>query len=150
MSTLILVAYLASILWLSEMLMLAKQDWTVSRKTPMSNLMGAKGNTFCNIFWGTSLSYLCLFLVIGGLSHLLVFFAIGVIELINGIATDNSAAAGLFIACSIFGIAFSMICWAVSKACGKIKEVATEKPAAFKLYYALKEAYCPILKQGKD
>jgi ABC-type Fe3+ transport system permease subunit len=146
MSTIVLVASLASTLWLFEMLMLAKEDWTVSRKTPMSNFMGAKGNTFCSIFWGTSLLYFFGFILVGVACEFLVYFGIGIIELINGIATHNSSFVMVFIAAVIFALSFAVICWLVAKSYGKIKKVANDRPALFKLYHAIKEAYCPILK----
>jgi hypothetical protein len=146
MSTLILVVITACIFWLAEMLMLAKEDWTVSRKTPMSNCMGAKGNSFCSIFWGTSFLYLIFFLVVAVLSHLLVFLGIGIFQLLAGIATDNSATIILIIACCVFALAVFVIYKVTSMLCGKIKKVTSEKPALIKLYNAIKEKYCPILK----
>lgn len=145
----------ACVLWVSEILMLAKNDWTVSRSTPVSNLLDAQGSSFCNVFWGSSAVYLIGALGGFGVSHLLVNLVAGIAYLWTGIVSEQGTMIiGLLIASSLVSTCFG-IKWLVTQTYTKVKgkvestefkRVDKQTKAMKEVYKVFKDKYCPIIK----
>jgi hypothetical protein len=155
MEALIFTLSAVAVLWLSEMLMLAKDDWTVSRRTPASNLLGAKGHSFCSVFWGTSVIYILGSYVVLGLTILVVQFLVGLAYLIMGM---ESVQGNVILALLVIVVAL-LIGWGLKRlvefSCreikGKVKttefkRVGNQTQAIKKVYKVFKDKYCPIIK----
>jgi hypothetical protein len=155
MEALIFTLSAVAVLWLSEMIMLAMDDWTVSRRTPVSNLLGAKGNSFCSIFWGSSLVYILGSYVVLGLTLLVVQFLVGLAYLIMGM---ESLQGDIILALLVIVVAL-LIGWGLKRLVefsyreikGKVKttefkRVGKKTQAIKEVYKVFKDKYCPIIK----
>jgi hypothetical protein len=155
MEALIFTLSAMGVLWLSEMLMLAKDDWTVSRRTPVSNLLGAKGNSFCSIFWGSSAIYIIGCYVVLGLTNLVVELLVGLSYLMMGMESlqGNVIIAILIIVLAIvvalglkrlIGLSYRGIKGKVETT--EFKRVGKQTQAVKEVYKVFKDKYCPIIK----
>jgi len=145
----------ACVLWISEILMLAKNDWTVSRSTPVSNLLDAQGSSFCNVFWGSSAVYLCGAWAVFGVFFILVNLVAGIAYLCAGMVSEQG---NVIISLLIITTAISLffgIKWLVTQAYTKVKgkvestefKCADKQTKAIKeVYKTFKDKYCPIIK----
>jgi hypothetical protein len=144
-----------AVLWLSEMLMLAKDDWTVSRRTPASNLLGAKGHSFCSVFWGSSVIYVLGSYVILGVIFLTVQFIVGMGYLINGresLQGNVIIAFLVIITALVVGLGLKrLVVSSYQGIKGKVettefKRVGKQTRSIKRLYKVFKNKYCPIIK----
>jgi hypothetical protein len=155
MEALLFTITVAPILWIIEMLMLAKDDWTVSRRTPVSYLLGAKGNSFCSIFWGSSTVYLLCGCMVFVFWQGLVNFVLGLAYLAAGMRSVQGNYLIAVVIITTFGGSAYLIYWSACKTAVSVKNkvtstefkrVSKQSEAIKELYKVFKDKYCPIIK----
>ena len=135
--------------------MLAKNDWTVSRSTPVGNLLDMRGSSFCATFWGSSAIYLVGSYLVLGASLLLVSFMLGIAYLCSGtVSQQGTTVIALLLVVGALSTFFALK-WLVTKAYIKVKgkvestefKRVDKQTKAFKeVYKVFKDRYCPIIK----
>lgn len=143
----------ACVLWVSEMFMLAKNGWTVSRSTPICNLLQARGDTFCTIFWGVGMAYFILSVLTFLASFVITYLVTGITYLAQGTVSKQGT---MVVALATIAIMITTA-YAVKEVGCKLFDTAVTESEKFtahskrisamkELYKVFKEKYCPIIK----
>lgn len=140
-------------IWLIETVVLAKDEFTVSRRTTVYKFGSPKGYGFCSAFWVTGFLYWMGGAVVLGLSYFLVVLVVGTLHLLYGVSSEESGAViALFLITILVGT-MAMFHWTVKVTYNKFKSTANipskvpSKNSALKGFYKMfKDKYCPIIK----
>lgn len=156
MEALLVALVAAVIIWATEILTLAANGWEVKRNTPLANLLGARGSSFCSVFWGTLGLYVGAALVIEVAMFLFVTFLVGIVSICGGLGMEQEdlSYAVLFVTCLLLVLkTLEYLGKCIGRKISNTKDSVTKfsedqkKIKAMKeVYKALKEKYCPIIK----